>query len=103
MYTFDMVLKACVTVEGDSEEEARRIVEGVLDDCAAFTATETAFDGTVLDEVSGECSIAHGLTLVQIDGEDVEDAPEDDPDDEPCPVNRRPKGTCPSGCTHGEV
>lgn len=28
-------------------------------------------------------------------------APE--PADEPCPVNRRPKGTCPDGCTHGEV
>lgn len=27
----------------------------------------------------------------------------DDPADEPCPVNRRPKGTCPDGCTHGEV
>lgn len=26
----------------------------------------------------------------------------DDPADEPCPVNRRPKGTCPDGCTHGE-
>ena len=25
-----------------------------------------------------------------------------DHDDEPCSINRRPKGTCPSGCTHGE-
>ena len=25
----------------------------------------------------------------------------EEPGDEPCPVNRRPKSTCPDGCTHG--
>lgn len=27
---------------------------------------------------------------------------EQDPGDEPCPVNRRPKSSCPDGCDHGE-
>jgi hypothetical protein len=28
--------------------------------------------------------------------------PPAEPEDEPCPINRRPKGTCPAGCDHGE-
>lgn len=69
-YTFDMTLKAAVTVEAASEEEAERIVKGVLDDSAAFTARELP-DGDG-DEVSGECSLRGSLTLAQIDGVDVE-------------------------------
>lgn len=32
----------------------------------------------------------------QIDGEQEDEA------DEPCPINRRPKWSCPDGCTHGD-
>lgn len=102
MYTFDMVLKAAVTVEADSKDEALRIVEGVIQDAS----TAKVFEGDPEDpddELTLEVSLAHSPTLSLIDGEDVDDALEDDPDDEPCPVNRRPKCTCPSGCTHGEA
>jgi hypothetical protein len=70
-YTFDMVLKAAVTVEAESEEEARRIVEGVLDDCA----TAQFFEGDRKcpeDTLEGEVSLMQPPTLGMIDGEDVE-------------------------------
>lgn len=71
MYTFDMTLKAAVTVEAESEDEAYRIVEGVMDDCA----TAKFFEGDANDpddELTGEVSLIERPTLAQIDGEDVE-------------------------------
>lgn len=68
-YTFDMTLKASVTVEAESRGEAERIIRGVLDDCATFTADEN--EAGAGDSVSGECSLMGALDLAQIDGEDV--------------------------------
>lgn len=72
-YTFDMTLKAAVTVEAESEEEAERIVKGVLDDAASFTAWEGVVGCD--DDVSGECTLIGEPTLAQIDGEDVDATP----------------------------
>lgn len=68
-YTFDMTLFAAVTVEAASEEEARRIITGVLADAASFTAHERPEDDG--DSVTGECSMIGEPMLAQIDGEDV--------------------------------
>ncbi|MDH7796383.1 MULTISPECIES: hypothetical protein [unclassified Beijerinckia] len=68
-YTFDMSLKAAVTVEAESAEEAERIVKGVLDDAASFTAYERPEEWG--DSVSGECSLQGYPTLTMVDGQDV--------------------------------
>lgn len=69
-YTFDMTLKASVSVEAESEDEARRIVEGVLDDCA----TARFYEGNPLDaedELLGEVSLMAPPTLALVNGEDA--------------------------------
>lgn len=68
-YTFDMTLKAAVTVEAASQEEAERIILGVLGDAAFFTAHEHEYPD-MGDEVKGECELFGGIDLVQIDGKD---------------------------------
>lgn len=69
-YTFDALLKASITVEADSEEEARRIVGGVLVDAAHATFCEgDPVDPT--DTISGEVSLMEDILLVQVDGEDA--------------------------------
>ena len=42
-----------------------------------------------------ECDWSGGREDTAYDPDAVED-------DEPCPVNRRPKSSCPDGCGHGE-
>ncbi len=70
LYTFDMHLKAAVTVEADSRGEAERIVEGILNDCTFARFSER--DGDADDAIEGEVSLSGPLTLAMIDGEEVE-------------------------------
>jgi hypothetical protein len=46
----------------------------------------------------GACAVSRNDNDETAEDEDDEE----DPGDEPCPVNRRPKSTCPYGCKHGE-
>lgn len=96
LYTFDMVLKAAVTVEGDSRDEALRIIEGVIGDCATARIYEGQPDDPE-DELTVEVSLAQTPTLSLIDGVDVdpgEDADDDDPDYDD-------QGNLLPGCGHG--
>lgn len=66
-YTFDMLLKASVTVEAASEEEAERIINGILDDGADIIIRERADNE---EEIVGSAALEGGLDLVLVDGED---------------------------------
>lgn len=69
-YTFGMTLKAAVTVEAESEDEARRIVEGVMGACVTAKFFE-GDHGDPDDELTGEVRLIEQPTLAQIDGRDV--------------------------------
>ena len=66
-YTFDLLLKASVTVEAASEEEAERIIKGILDDGADIIIRERADNE---EEIEGSAALEGGLDLVLVDGED---------------------------------
>lgn len=69
-YTFDMTLKAAFTVEAESEEEARRILQPVIDSGFATLMKVTERDDSE-EHVMGEVSLKSRMKLAQIDGVDV--------------------------------
>lgn len=86
--------RAVIIVSSDDvaacPECGRRLnVEMTSEIPAAPAEVEHDVDGPIY---RGDCP-HHGAWLWQIDTEGAT----------PCPVNRRPKGTCPDSCNHGEV
>jgi hypothetical protein len=80
-YTFDVKLFATITVEANSQREARRMIRAELDGASANLG-EWPNGQTILCEVSLDDGGAGDL--VSIDDEDVDDVhDEPEPEDEP--------------------
>lgn len=87
--TADVTESAVIRVEGDS-----------IRDASYKALDEARLNGPKYDWQRDEGNSwqpylgdEDGATLVDED---------DEPEDPPCPINRRPQSTCPAGCDHGE-
>lgn len=69
---------------GDDEEDVQLVDSDECGQCEGTGRTQSC-DMSMEDE---ECPVCDGSGKLPVE-------------DEPCPVNRRPKSTCPDGCSHG--